>query len=217
VTQSRQVPTPLGDARILADLADDPIATLVLGHGAGGGTTARDLVALAAGLPPRRVSVLRVEQPWRVRGGRVAPPPPRLDVGWLAALAEARRLEPLWFAGPLLLGGRSAGARVACRTADELGALGVLALSFPLHPPGRPDKSRLSELTSVAKPVLVVQGERDPFGGPAEFPPGTRLHVVRSADHGLAVPARAGVTQRDSLQLVVDAVHRWVEEVVAPR
>jgi predicted alpha/beta-hydrolase family hydrolase len=129
--------------------------------------------------------VLRVEQPWRVAGKRIAPAPARLDVGWAAVLARLRDDGRL--AGPLVLGGRSAGARVACRSAAAQGAAGVLALAFPLHPPGHPERSRAAELTAVRVPVLVVQGERDPFGGPAEVraaAPGVTVCAVL-ADHSL--------------------------------
>lgn len=207
------VPTPAGDARVIADLSPRPRATLVLGHGAGGGVEARDLAALAAKLPRRRVSVLRIEQPWRVRGGRVAPAPPRLDAAWLAALTELRRVEPMWLAGPLVIGGRSAGARVACRTAGQLGAAGVVALAFPLHPPWRPDATREGELHLVTVPILVVQGERDPFGGPADIPPGPQLHVVPDGDHGLAVSRRGPLTQAEALDRMVEAVHGWLQRL----
>jgi predicted alpha/beta-hydrolase family hydrolase len=131
--------------------------------------------------------VLRVDQPWRVAGKRIAPAPPRLDEGWTAVLAALRADGDL--AGALVLGGRSAGARVACRTAADQRADGVLALAFPLHPPGRPEKSRAGELRAVAVPLLVVQGERDAFGGPDEVTaalaghPG-RVHAV-PGDHAL--------------------------------
>jgi predicted alpha/beta-hydrolase family hydrolase len=115
-----------------------------------------------------------VEQPWRVRGRKVAERPPLLDEAWLAVLAELA-------GAPLVAGGRSAGARVACRTAAEVGADGVLCLAFPLHPPGRPERSRLPELEAVQVPVLVVQGDRDAFG----VPPGAVL--VPGADHGFRV------------------------------
>ena len=159
--------------------------TLVLGHGAGGGIEARDLVALAAALPERGVTVLRVEQPWRVAGRRVAGPPATLDRAWVAVLAA------LDIGGPLVVGGRSAGARVACRTAVEVGAIGCLALAFPLHPPGRPEKSRLDELDGAGVPTLVLQGERDAFGGPDAFPR-TRgsydMVALPGADHSFRVP-----------------------------
>lgn len=215
---ARLVPTPLGDSRVTPSLASRPRATLVLGHGAGGGIEAPDLVALARHLSADGVTVLRVEQPWRVRGGRVAPPPPRLDVGWLATLEGLRALEPAWLAGPLLLGGRSAGARVACRTAVTLGAVGVVALAFPLHLPGRPERSRAGELTAAGVPVLVVQGERDAFGGPEELPAGlpagSTVHVVPGADHGLKVARAAGLSQAEAMRLVVEAAGHWLDEVV---
>src|SRR5581483_169230 len=121
---------------------------------------------LAGGLPPTGVTVALVEQPWRLAGRKVAGPPQQLAAAWIAVLAELRP------AGPVVVGGRSAGARVACRTALTVGADAALALAFPLHPPGRPEKSRAGELLESGVPTLVVQGERDPFGGPAEFPPG---------------------------------------------
>ncbi|MGC3003935.1 alpha/beta family hydrolase, partial [Streptomyces sp. G35A] len=106
--------------------------------------------------------------------------------------------------------GRSAGARVACRTAAELGAHAVLALSFPLHPPGRPERSRAGELLGTGVPTLVVQGGNDPFGRPEEFPDGSyELVEVPDGDHGLAVPRRAGITQEEAVAVVTDAVVRW--------
>jgi uncharacterized protein len=161
------VETPLGPARVLA--TEPPavvVGTLVLGHGAGGGANAPDLVAVAEAVAAEGWRVLRVEQPWRVAGKRIAPAPPRLDLAWTAVLEHLRHDGAL--AGPLVLGGRSAGARVACRTATALGAVGVLALAFPLHPPGRPEKSRAGELVGAGVPVLVVQGETDAFGGPED-------------------------------------------------
>jgi predicted alpha/beta-hydrolase family hydrolase len=162
-----ELATPLGPARVLpTEPAGPPVGTLVLGHGAGGGVDAPDLVAVTAAAARAGWRVLRVEQPWVVAGKRLAPAPPRLDVAWravLAALRDGGRLT-----GRLVLGGRSAGARVACRSAVEQGAAGVLALAFPLHPPGRPEKSRAAELALVRVPLLVVQGERDAFGGPGE-------------------------------------------------
>jgi predicted alpha/beta-hydrolase family hydrolase len=163
----REVDTPLGPARVHRDEpAREPAGTLVLGHGAGGGVDSADLVAVARAAAATGWRALRVEQPWKVAGKRVAPAPARLDEGWTAVLATLRGSGELL--GPLVLGGRSAGARVACRTAADQGAAGVLGLAFPLHPPGRPEKSRAGELTRVAVPLLVVQGRTDAFGGPAE-------------------------------------------------
>ncbi|MGY3203979.1 alpha/beta hydrolase family protein [Streptomyces sp. TE5632] len=166
VEATETVETEAGPARITWHPARHaPRLVLALGHGAGGGIEARDLKALAAVLPAHGVTVALVEQPWRVAGKKVAPAPKTLDLAW-------RDIWPaLTKPGlPVISGGRSAGARVACRTAGELGARAVLALSFPLHPPGRPEKSRAGELLGAAVPTLVVQGGNDPFGKPGEFP-----------------------------------------------
>lgn len=204
------VSTPIGAARVVADLAVRARWTLVLGHGAGGGVEARDLAAIASALPARRVSVLRVEQPWRVAGGRVAPAPARLDLAWRAVLAELAGQRPAWTEGRLVVGGRSAGARVACRTALSTGAAAVLALAFPLHPPARPGASRAEELLGTGLPTLVVQGERDPFGTTEQLPGGPRSVAIPYADHGFSVPRRAPLTQIEALELITDAVARWL-------
>jgi uncharacterized protein len=158
-----EIDTPLGPAR--AHTTDGGTrGTLVLGHGAGGGVESADLLELTSEAAAAGWRVIRVEQPWRVAGRRIAPAPPRLDEGW-AAVLDRLRADDL-FVGPLVLGGRSAGARVACRTAAAQGAAGVLALAFPLHPAGKPEKSRAGELTDVAVPICVVQGETDAMGRP---------------------------------------------------
>jgi predicted alpha/beta-hydrolase family hydrolase len=212
VTAVRTLETPHGDARLHTDRSRRPIATLLLGHGAGGGPDAPDLAALAAELPREGITVIRLEQPWRVAGRRVASAPKILDE---SLVAVADQLRPRT---PLVLGGRSAGARSAARTAHHLGASGVLALAFPLHPPGRPEKSRLAELVSVQVPMLVVQGESDPFGAPEEFPENLRLAVVPGADHGLKVPRRSVLSQSDVLGLVVEATVEFVvRDVVGNR
>lgn len=163
-----------------------PVGRIVLGHGAGGGIEAPDLVAVRAAAVGAGWQVVLVEQPWRVAGRRVAAPPPRLDVGWRAVLA-ALGSGP----GPLVLGGRSAGARVACRTAVDLGAAAVCCLAFPLHPPGRPERSRAGELAlpgAAGIGVLVVQGARDPFGSGSDIQalglPGVEVVEV-AGDHSL--------------------------------
>jgi uncharacterized protein len=160
----REIETPHGPARAHIHGAEKPRAALALGHGAGGGVTARDLVAATGAALAAGVSVALVEQPYRVAGRRSPAPARQLDAAWIAAVSalRGRELQAL----PLLVGGRSAGARVACRTAAELEAIGVLCLAFPLHPPGRPDATRLPELDAVRAPVLVVQGVQDPFGMP---------------------------------------------------
>ena len=198
------VATPHGDARLHRDRSRHPVATLLLGHGAGGGVEAVDLAALAASLPRNGISVVRVEQPWRVAGKKVAPRPAVLDECFVAA-ADKLRVRT-----PLVVGGRSAGARSAARTARELGASGYVALAFPLHPPGRPERSRLDELQAVQVPTLVVQGERDAFGRPEEFPPDRELTVVPGADHGFKVPRRGAVTDEEAMAIIVEAVLEFV-------
>lgn len=220
--QSEIVETPAGDARITWHLPKKATASkktaarlvLAVSHGAGGGIEARDLQALAATLPALGVTVALVEQPWRVAGKKLAPAPKTLDTGW-RALWPALAKPGL----PVVAGGRSAGARVACRTARELGAHAVLALSFPLHPPGRPEKSRADELLAAGVPTLVVQGGNDPFGKPAEFPTevtggatggGYELLEVPYGDHSFAVPKRATLTQDEALTLLTDGVGKWI-------
>ncbi len=200
----RTVETPHGTARLHTDRSRRPVATLLLGHGAGGGVDAPDLAALAAELPREGITVIRLEQPWRVAGRRAAPAPAVLDS---VVVAVANRLRPRT---PLVLGGRSAGARSAARLGRRLGASGVLALAFPLHPPGRPEVSRAAELIEGRLPMLVVQGEADPFGRPEEFPPLTRLVVVPDADHSFRVPRRSELAERDVLGIIVEATLEFV-------
>ncbi|MFE1584797.1 alpha/beta family hydrolase [Streptomyces sp. NPDC058737] len=200
--------TEAGPARITWHPARRPRLVLAVSHGAGGGIEARDLQALAGALPAHGVSVALVEQPWRVAGKKLAPAPKTLDTGW-------RGIWPALAAPglPVISGGRSAGARVACRTATELGAHAVLALGFPLHPPGKPEKSRAAELLGAGVPTLVVQGGNDPFGRPAEFPAAPEgtydLVEVPYGDHGFAVPKRAEVSQEQALELITDGVLKW--------
>ena len=209
MTSPQSVDTPHGEGRLVLHTARRATATLVLSHGAGNGIEARDLAALAAALPAQGFSVALFEQPWRVAGRKVATAPPTLDAGLSAAV------EHLAPGAPFVVGGRSAGARSAARCALRLGAAGCLALSFPLHPPGRPEKSRLAELTGAGVPTLVVQGERDPMGTPEEFPEGVDLAVVPAADHGLKVPRSGPLDQVGALDLVVESTLEWlVREVV---
>jgi hypothetical protein len=166
----------------------DPIGALVLSHGAAGGVNSPDLTAATRAAQGAGASVVLVEQPYRVAGRRSPPPAGQLDVSWLAVIAALREKELRDV--PLVTGGRSSGARVACRTAAEAGAIAVLCLAFPVHPPGKaadPSKSRLPELDAVRVPVLVVQGESDPFGMPR---PGPRRQVVRvPGNHSLRTTA----------------------------
>ena len=159
-----EVATEYGPARLHVDLPDTaPISLLVLGHGAGGDVTAVDIVALRNAAVRARVAVVRVTQPYRLAGRRAPAPARQLDAAFTTAVDAARRYVPAGL--PLVVGGRSSGARVACRTAAALGAAGVVALAFPLHPPGKPDRSRAPELPADL-PTLVVNGDRDPFGVP---------------------------------------------------
>ena len=201
--------TLFGPARTHTTEADGDLrGTLVLGHGAGGGVESADLSAVAVGAATAGWRVIRVEQPWRVAGKRIAPAPPRLDEAWtvvLGRLRDASRLE-----GPLVLGGRSAGARVACRTALAQDAAGVLTLAFPLYPPGRPEKSRAAELTAVAVPLLVVQGERDAMGRPAEVAAALAGRATASVyevpgDHAL----------KRNVEVVAAAALFWLTELTA--
>jgi predicted alpha/beta-hydrolase family hydrolase len=199
-----EIGTPQGPARVhMVEPAVPAAGALVLGHGAGGGVEAPDLKAAVTAALRSGWRVVRVEQPWRVAGRRVASAPPKLDEAWLAVLAELRRHELLGL--PLVVGGRSAGARVGCRTAAATGAAAVLALAFPLHPPGRPDRSRAGELAAVAVPVVVVQGERDAFGTPQEVAalglPGVDLvpapgdHVLRAAADAVGAGVRRALAR----------------------
>jgi uncharacterized protein len=201
------IDTPHGAAKIHLRPADRPRAALLLGHGAGGGVTARDLTAAAEAALGERVSVALVEQPYRVAGRRSPAPAHHLDAAWtaVAAYLAERELRGL----PLVAGGRSLGGRVACRTAAATGAVGVLCLAFPLQPPARRDgtarPSRLTELDAVAVPTLVVQGANDRFG----IPPAAagRAVVVVPGDHRLT----------SDLEAVAAAVREWLSAVVAGR
>ncbi len=202
-----RIATPVGDARVdIRPASGAERLTLALGHGAGGGIEAADLVALAEGLPPRGITVVRIEQPWRVAGRKIATAPPSLDAAWLAVL------EALGLGGPVAVGGRSAGGRVACRTATQVGAVACVALAFPLHPPGRPEKSRLGELAGAGVPTLVVQGDRDAFGSPKAFPRKRSssfvVHAVPGADHSFRVPR--GQDRASTLEQMASTVAHWL-------
>lgn len=188
-----ELDTPQGPARAHLHPVDSPAGLLVLGHGAGGGVGSPDLVGATDAAREAGLSVALVEQPYRVAGRRSPSPAGKLDAAWISVIAQLPR-EGL----PLLVGGRSAGARVACRTAAEVGAAAVLCLAFPLHPPGKPEKSRLEELDAVEVPTLVVQGERDPFGLP---PPGPNRTVVTiPGTHSLRSSATVAAVVREWLE-----------------
>ncbi|MHB6910369.1 alpha/beta hydrolase family protein [Streptomyces sp. DB-54] len=207
------VATPVGDARISWHRSVGPArAVLGLGHGTGRGIEAPDLTALAAALPAHGITVALVEQPWKVAGEKEAPAPQTLDTGWLP-VAERLAAEGL----PVVVGGRSAGARVACRTGAASGAAAVLAMAFPLHPPGQPEDSRAAELLGSSLPTLVVQGANDPYGEPQEFPAlptGWRLAEVPVADHVFAVPDSAPRPTPETLTLITGTVMAWLADLV---
>jgi len=200
---TRITETPHGEARVHLHPAADPRGALVLGHGAGGGVEAPDLIAATAAAGAQGFSVALVEQPYRVAGKRSSPAAKQLDAAWIAVAEDLMASD---FAGlRLIAGGRSAGARVACRTAEATGAAAVLCLAFPLQPPARAGKeqspSRLPELEAVRVPMLIVQGESDRFGMPE---PGPNREVVQvKGDHSL----------RSDREAVSIAVAKWLDEL----
>ena len=202
-----EIDTPHGPARAHLDPVRDARGALVLGHGAGGGVAARDLQAASASARENGFSVALVEQPYRVAGRRSAAPARQLDAAWLAVTGRLAERE---LAGiPLIFGGRSSGARVACRTAAPGGAIAVLCLAFPLLPPRRASaakapESRLPELDAVTVPTLVVQGTGDRFGMP---PAGAdRMVIEVTGDHSL----------RTDLTAVAAAVTSWLTRLDVP-
>jgi predicted alpha/beta-hydrolase family hydrolase len=199
-----KIETPHGRANAHLHPADTPRAALVLGHGAGGGVTAGDLVAVTEVARSEGFTVALVEQPYRVAGRRSPAPARQLEAAWIAVIDRLTSGELRGL--PLVVGGRSLGARVACRTVEATGAVAVLCLAFPLQPPRRtgaaPAPSRLPELEAVQLPLLVVQGARDPFGMP---PAGERRTVVQvPGDHSL----------RTDLGAVAEAVRTWLPGVL---
>lgn len=201
-TTTFSVETPRGPAAVTLDRRSGRVrALLVLGHGASGGVDTADLIAVRDAALSAGLAVARVTQPYRVAGRRAPAPAPALDEAWVAAVQAVRRRAGRGV--PLFVGGRSSGARVACRTARELGAAGVVALAFPLHPPGRPDVSRAGEL-DPALPTLVINGDRDSFGVP-DATGLVRVEIRRGERHGLSKDP-AGVAQ---------VVVGWLEESLA--
>jgi len=199
------IDTPVGEGWVDLDLTPDATRLLLIGHGAGGGVEAPDIKAIQKSCLAAGISVGRVTQPYRVAGRKMPPSATNIDTAWaaiVAALAKRKAVASL----ELIFAGRSSGARVACRAATDLTVTprptGVCAVAFPVHPPGRPDKSRLSELDAVPVPVLVVQGDSDPFGMPP--PKRGRKVVTVAGDHSL----------RKSAALVGDTVAEWIGALV---
>lgn len=196
------IDTAHGTARAELHCVPEGRAALLLGHGAGGGISAPDLVAATRGAQAAGVHVALVEQPYRVAGRRMPVPAPQLDAAWLTVAEE---LEKEFFLDlPLVFGGRSSGARVACRTSAAGQAVAVVCLAFPLHPPGKPDRSRAPELDAVSVPTLVVQGENDPFGRPAGAH--HREIVLFPGDHSLKRDT-AGISR---------TIEEWLDRILRP-
>ena len=196
-----EISTGSGPALVELDQPASPAFLMALTHGAGGGVDSPDLLAAAQAAGSLGAAVARVLQPYRVRGGRAPGSAARQDEAWLEVIEALRQRFP---AIPLVQGGRSNGARVACRTAQAAGARAVVALAFPLHPPGRPERSRVAELRQ-AGPVLVVNGDRDPFGVPASAE-ASRVVVLPGETHALSRHP----------QQVRQAVESWLREVLRP-
>jgi uncharacterized protein len=195
VSKPLEIETPHGPAQAHVDRADGARGWLALGHGAGGGIESPDMQAAARVAREEGFTTALVEQPYRVAGRKSPAPPKQLDPAWLAVIAALRDED---FGGlPLIAGGRSLSARVACRTSAETRAAAVLCLAFPVHPPGKPEKTRIAELDAVEVPVLVVQGESDPFGMPDAK--GKREVVKVAGNHSLK-----------DLDAVADAVRDWL-------
>jgi predicted alpha/beta-hydrolase family hydrolase len=200
----REIETPHGPAEAHIEAVGAAPATLVLGHGAGGGIEAVDLVTASGVARELGLSVVGVLQPYRVAGRKSAAPAKQLDAAWLAVIAALRADGPLADT-KLIAGGRSSGARVACRTAADANAAAVLCLAFPVHPPGKgddPTKSRQGELDAVTVPALVVQGKSDPFGMPVASKPGHDVVAV-AGNHGLKADHDA----------IAAAIREWLTKV----
>ena len=197
-----EVVTNSGPARVELDQPAHPAFLLVLTHGAGGGVNSPDLVAARDAGLQLGGAVARVLQPYLVRGARAPGSPDRQDAAWLEVIEAVR---PRFPAMPLVQGGRSNGARLACRTARAAGARAVVALAFPLHPPGRPERSRVAELRQAGVPVLVVNGDRDPFGVP-DSADASRVAVLPGETHALS--------RRP--EVIRPIVETWLREVLVP-
>jgi len=197
-----EVMTSSGPARVELDQPELARFLLVLTHGAGGGVDSPDLLAARQAALGLRAAVARVLQPYRVRGSRAPGAAGRQDAAWLEVIESLRRVFPVI---PLAQGGRSNGARVACRTAVAAGAQAVVALAFPLHPPGHPERSRAAELREAGTAVLVVNGERDPFGIPGRTD-AARVVVLPGETHALS----------GHCQEIRQTVESWLRETMVP-
>lgn len=206
-----RVDTEHGPARAL--LVGSGSRLLVLGHGAGGGVDAADLQAVTRAVAGAAWTVALVEQPYRVAGKRAPAPAATLDRAFVTVVAALRD-----GASVLVTGGRSSGARVACRTAEAVGCDGVVALAFPLRPPGR-DADRSLELLAPGCPVLVVQGDRDPFGTAAALPRrglprGSAVCAIAGADHSFRARRADGRSSQECAEEVGEVVRAWLQSTL---
>lgn len=208
-----EIDTSQGTAHVALDTVRSPHALVVLGHGAGGGVDARDLLAVRARALAAGYAVARLTQPYRVAGRRSPSPPAALDAAQTEVVAALRRRKALATV-PLVVGGRSSGARIACRTAQSVDAVGVLALAFPLHPPGKPERSRAPELHGAGVRTLVLQGDRDTFGSAGDIiatrpPKWTRVHELAGANHSFGVRKGEPPVINELAQVAID----WLESL----
>lgn len=228
VTAVWDIDTPSGLARAHFHPASHgrPRASLVLGHGVGRGVDAVDLAAIASALPDDGIEVVLIEQPWRVAGRRLGGAASALDRAWVTCLRDVRSRGI--GTRRLVVGGRSTGARVACRTVGDVKPAALLLLAFPLHPARRttvtgPAPTRLPEVVEAARavPIVVIQGTRDALGSPGEIAVGlaegeatARVVPVWAADHCFQVPARAQTTTEEALDMVVRAARSTALRIV---
>lgn len=198
-----RIETSAGPAEVELDKPRSAKFLLLLTHGSGGGVEAKDLLAVRDLAVELGGAVARVVQPYRVAGRRAPGSATAQDAAWSEIVAALRKKVR---SAPLIQGGRSNGARVVCRTAVDAGAKGVVALSFPLHPPGKPEKTRREELltASQAVDVVVVNGARDPFGIPD---PADAAEVI-------AVPGQPH-SFRSGFDVIVGAVEPWLRRWAA--
>jgi hypothetical protein len=198
--------------------ASRSLATLILAHGAGASQSSAFMVAFARGLARRGCHAVTFNFPYTEQGRRLPDRAPTLEACFRDVIA-AVRARPDLASGPLVIGGKSMGGRMASHVAAQglPGLAGVVALGYPLHPPGRPEQLRAEHLTRIRQPMLIVQGSRDAFGTPEELraalvPLGASatLQVVEGGDHSFKVPKRGPITQEEVLERVQDEIARWM-------
>lgn len=183
-----------------------PRFLLAATHGAGGTPDTADVLAVRDAADKLGAATALVTQPYRVRGARAPGSVPKQDQAWIELTAELVKLAD---GVPLVQCGRSNGARVVCRTARATGAAGVIALAFPLHPPGHPEKSRAGELDATSVPVLVINGDRDPFGIPESRVPGSGLPADTGGIRVVVLPGETHSLARNPA-VIGETVTEWL-------